>query len=134
MNLLLDTHIILWAVTDDDRLSKKARDMILDPDNTVYYSAVSVWEILLKHDSPACNIDCTASEFVQDCREAGYYPLNLTEKHILTVDTLKRNEGEKEHKEPFDRLLIAQAKAENFSFLTHDKLIPGYNEKCIISV
>ncbi len=49
MNLLLDTHIAVWALNDDPALSVKARELILDPDNTIYYSAVSVWEVLLKH-------------------------------------------------------------------------------------
>lgn len=51
MNLLLDTHVLIWALTEDARLSEKAREMILDPENTVYYSAVSVWEVSIKHKS-----------------------------------------------------------------------------------
>ena len=52
MNILLDTHIALWAISDHPRLSKAAREFITDPDNTIYYSSVSAWEVLLKHDSP----------------------------------------------------------------------------------
>ena len=51
MNLLLDTHIALWALNDDPSLSEKAKELILDPDNTIYYSMVSVWEVLLKHSN-----------------------------------------------------------------------------------
>lgn len=72
MNLLLDTHIILWAITDDDRLSEKARNLILDPVNIVFYSVVSVWEVLLKHGVKSCNLACSAFELVQDFRESGY--------------------------------------------------------------
>ena len=60
--------------------------------------------------------------------------LSLTDKHILCARTLSLVEGAKEHNDPFDRLLLAQAKAENFSFLTHDELIPGYGERCVIPV
>lgn len=60
--------------------------------------------------------------------------LSLADKHILAVSTLSRPAALREHNDPFDRLLLAQAKVENLSFLTHDKLIPGYEEKCIIPV
>ena len=57
MNILLDTHIALWAISDDERLSEEAKEIILDPDNTIYYSAVSVWEVLLKHNSTSNNLE-----------------------------------------------------------------------------
>lgn len=134
MNLLLDTHIAIWALNDDDALSEKARALILDPDNTIYYSTVSVWEVLLKHARRPNAIPFDEADFSEACREAGYVPLNLAGKHILAVHTLSRPIDAKEHNDPFDRLLIAQAKVENLSFLTHDELIPDYQEKCVISV
>ena len=134
MNLLLDTHIAIWALNDEPALSEKARTLILDPDNTIYYSAVSVWEVLLKHARRPKEIPFDASEFSESCREAGFFPLTLSDKHILAVRSLSRPEGVKEHNDPFDRLLLAQAKVENVSFLTHDALIPDYNEPCIIPV
>ena len=134
MNLLLDTHIAIWALNDDPALSEKARKLILDPDNTIYYSTISVWEVLLKHSRQPDNIPFDEKDFTDGCREAGYVPLSLTDKHILAVHTLSRPANRKEHNDPFDRLLLAQAKVENLSFLTHDELIPGYEEKCIITV
>ncbi len=134
MNLLLDTHIAIWALNDDPALSDKARELILDPDNTIYYSTVSVWEVLLKHSRRPDNIPFNEKDFSEGCREAGYIPLGLADKHILAVHTLTRPDSAKEHNDPFDRLLLAQAKVENLSFLTHDELIPDYEEKCIISV
>lgn len=134
MNLLLDTHIAIWALNDDPSLSEKARKLILDPDNTVYYSTVSVWEVLLKHSRRPDNIPFDEKDFSEGCREAGFVPLSLADKHILAVHTLSRSDGTKEHNDPFDRLLLAQAKVENLSFLTHDEFIPGYMEKCIIAV
>ena len=132
MNLLLDTHILIWALNDSPFLSTKARELILDPDNTIYYSTISVWEVLLKHARRPVAIPFNEIDFANACREAGFMPLQLSDKHILTVHTLSRQAGTKEHNDPFDRLLLAQAKAENFYFLTHDELIPGYGEKCII--
>lgn len=134
MNLLLDTHIAIWALNDDPALSEKARELILDPDNTIYYSTVSVWEVLLKHNRRPGNIPFDEKDFSEGCREAGFVPLSLADKHILAVRTLSRPAGIKEHNDPFDRLLVAQAKVENLSFLTHDELIPGYEEKCVIPV
>ena len=134
MNLLLDTHIAIWALNDDPVLSEKARDLILDPDNTIYYSTVSVWEVLLKHARRPDSIPFDEADFSAGCREAGFVPLGLADKHILAVHTLHRPENVKEHNDPFDRLLLAQAKVENLSFLTHDELIPDYDEKCIIPV
>ncbi|MBQ7502125.1 type II toxin-antitoxin system VapC family toxin [bacterium] len=134
MKLLLDTHIAVWALNDDPSLSAKARNLILDPDNTIYYSAVSVWEVLLKHARHPENIPFTEADFSKACHEAGFVPLSLTDKHILTVSTLFRTSDAKAHNDPFDRLLLSQAKAENMSFLTHDELIAGYAEKCIILV
>ena len=134
MNLLLDTHIAIWALNDDSLLSEKARKLILDPDNTVYYSTVSVWEVLLKHSRRPDSIPFDEKDFSEGCREAGFVPLSLADKHILAVHTLSRPDGTKEHNDPFDRLLLAQAKVENLSFLTHDELISGYMEKCIIPV
>lgn len=134
MNLLLDTHIAVWALNDDPALSEKARGLILDPDNTVYYSAVSVWEVLLKHARRPDDIPFNERDFAQACQQAGFFPLDLKDRHILQVSTLVRSSGAAEHNDPFDRLLLAQAKAENLRFLTHDSLIPGYGEKCVISV
>ncbi len=134
MNLLLDTHIAIWALNDDPHLSPKCRKLLLNAGNTIYYSTVSVWEVLLKHAKNPRNLELSAAEFSKYCKQAGFYPLNLSDKHILAVETLKRGAHAKEHNDPFDRLLLAQAKVENLSFVTHDSLIPGYEEKCIITV
>ena len=134
MNLLLDTHIAIWALNDDPALSEKARALILDPDNTIYYSTVSGWEIYLKHARRPDSIPFDEADFVEGCKEAGFIPLGIADKHILAVHTLSRPADAKEHNDPFDRLLLSQAKVENLSFLTHDELIPDYSEKCIIPV
>lgn len=134
MNLLLDTHIAIWALNDDAALSDKARELILDENNTIYYSTVSVWEVLLKHARKPENIPFDENDFSKGCKEAGFVMLNLSEKHILTIQTLERPDSVKEHNDPFDRALLAQAKAENMFLLTHDDLIPGYGERCVIPV
>lgn len=134
MNLLLDTHVAIWALNDDSALSAKARALILDPDNAIYYSTVSVWEVLIKHARRPENIPFDEVDFAEACRNAGFIPLGLADKHILAVRTLSRPDGSRAHNDPFDRLLLAQAKVESLSFLTHDELIPDYGEKCVIPV
>jgi len=102
--------------------------------NNLYYSVVSVWEVQLKHDRRPDAIPFDAQDFSESCHAAGFIPLDLMEEHVLCVRTLSRPADIKPHNDPFDRLLLAQAKAENMGFLTHDALIPGYGEKCVMQV
>lgn len=134
MNLLLDTHILIWALNEDPRLPEKAKEMILDKDNAVYYSSVSIWEIATKHASHPDNVEFTGKELSQFCEEAGFLPVEMRNKHVFALETINRADGAPSHHDPFDRMLVAQAKAENMSFITHDPLIPYYEEKCIIPV
>ena len=134
MNLLLDTHLLIWALNDDKRLSDVARNMILDPGNMIYYSPVSIWEVAIKHAIHPENVEFTGKEFAEYCGEAGYISVEMRDKHVFSLETLARKEGAPEHRDPFDRMLLAQAKAENMSFLTHDALISYYEETCIVPV
>ena len=134
MNLLLDTHIAIWALNNSKELSKKARELILDSNNTIYYSCISTWEVCLKHSRRPHEIPFDEVAFSNACTKAGYVPLHLSDKHILAVRTLVRPNKAKEHDDPFDRLLLAQAKTEKMSLLTHDSLISEYSEKCVILV
>ena len=134
MNILIDTHIAIWAIANHPNLSQKARELISDPDNNIYFSSVSVWEVLLKHDSPKNNLTLTPEQFVEYCAESGFYQLHLSTIHVLAASSIDISKVDKEHRDPFDRLLLAQAKAENYSFLTHDARIPLYKEKCAIMV
>lgn len=130
MNILLDTHMAIWALLDSPKLTSKAKQLITDPDNTIYYSVVSVWEVLLKYSGHPDNMDLSAEVFSESCKDAGFIPLALLDKHVITAGRFPLAvEG---HKDPFDRLLLAQAKTENMSFLTHDRRLSNYPEKCII--
>lgn len=134
MNLLLDTHILIWALVEDERLSEKARQLIMDPNNVIYYSTASIWEVSIKHAAHPDEIRFSGKELSSYCREAGFLQLEIRDKHIFALETLTRPKKAPQHKDPFDRILVSQAKAENMSFLTHDTLIPDYNEKCVIPV
>lgn len=134
MNLLLDTHILIWALNEDYRLPRKARELILDESNVIYYSSVSIWEIAIKHSIHPENVGFTGKELSQFCQEAGFLPVEMRDKHVHALETLRRADNAPPHHDPIDRMLVAQAKAENMSFVTHDSLIPYYEEKCIIPV
>ncbi len=134
MNLLLDTHILIWTLNEDSRLPEKARELILNEHNTVYYSSVSVLEIAIKHMNHPDNVEFTGKELAQFCQEAGFFSLEMRDKHVFALETISRMKDAPPHHDPFDRMLIAQAKTENMSFITHDSLLPYYNEKCIIHV
>lgn len=134
MKLLLDTHLLIWALNDDAHLPKKAKEMILDPENEVYYSVVSVWEVSIKHALHPKDLTFGGRELSEYCREAGFLPLEMRDRHVFALETIERQENAPRHLDPFDRMLVAQAKAESLSFLTHDRLIPYYDEKCIIPV
>lgn len=134
MKFLLDTHIAIWAIADSDKIDEQLLKILLDSNNEIYYSSVSVWEIAIKHQINPTNMPISEEEFVELCEQAGLVRLDIHLEHILTVKTLKRAEGELKHNDPFDRLLLSQAKSEEFTFITHDSLIPGYNETCVMKV
>ena len=134
MDILLDSHILIWALTNDQRLSDKARACIMDPDNTIFYSAVSVWELTMKHLLYPDEITFSGEELMRYCEDAGYEALDLTGEAAALLASLSRPKDAPRHKDPFDRMLICQANAENMLFLTHDELLPYYHEPCIVSV
>ena len=133
MNILLDTHILLWAITGNEKLSEKAKALIMNQDTMVFYSVASIWEISIKHAIRPESVPFSGKEVSEYCHKAGYEPLGISDRHVFSLDTLHRDVTARPHNDPFDRIMIAQAKSENMLFLTHDSLLPAYNEPCIIS-
>ena len=134
MKILVDTHIALWYLNGDERLSVNARNLIDDAQNEIYFSIVSMWEIEIKHIAHPDKMISSGFDILSKCRKFGFLELALKDVHINFLHTLHRAEDAPKHSDPFDRLLLSQAKAENVIFLTHDSLIPYYNESCIMSV
>lgn len=129
MNLLLDTHIALWAVSGHKRLPARARDLISDPDNKITVSAASVWEIAIKHAlkrSGVAAIPVSAGEAVKHFGVAGYDLLPVSPAHALAVEDLPPY-----HSDPFDRMLVAQALVEPLRLLTHDPVVARYSDTII---
>lgn len=134
MKILIDTHIAIWAVLNDPKLPGRAKDIILDEGNEIFYSTASVWEITIKHMLHPDRLRISGSLLEKGCEDNGYIVLPVFNKHVSALETLKRPGNAPRHNDPFDRIMIAQAKAENLMFLTHDSLIPYYGEPFIISV
>ncbi len=134
MKVLIDTHIAIWAVLNNPKLPKQAKDIILDKENDIFYSTASVWEITIKHILHPDRLRINGSLLEKGCEENGYFVLPILNKHVSALETLKRLENAPRHNDPFDKIMIAQAKTEGLMFLTHDSLIPYYNEPFIIPV
>lgn len=125
MRYLLDTHIALWAIADSTKLNDELIKKLQDTDNEVYYSIVSVWEIAIKHAINPLNMPISEEEFVDLCDKVGFTRLDIEPEHIYAIKSLHRDDSEKKHNDPFDRLLISQAKIDEMVFITHDELIQG---------
>lgn len=134
MKILLDTHIAIWSVLDSEELSDTARILILDEKNEIYYSTASIWEITIKHMAHPETFLYSGKELEKGCEDNGFIPLAIFNKHVVEIETLVRSENAPPHKDPFDKILLAQAKSENMKFMTHDTLIPYYNEPFVIRV
>lgn len=121
MNILLDTHIALWALSDDQRLSATARTLILDDSNRIFTSVASMWEVAIKKALKPHLIPVSGIEFLHFCEHAGFESVPVRERHVIALESLPPV-----HADPFDRMLISQAKAEGMLFLTHDTTLAGY--------
>ena len=134
MKLLLDTHIILWALNDNPKLSSQARELIMDAGNDIYYSSASIWETTIKYMSKPDKIRISGSKLSDLCREMGYQMLPIADNHVKVLETLIYHNQNQVHNDPFDRIMIAQAKADGLKFVTHDSKIPFYEESCVMVV
>lgn len=134
MNLLLDTHILLWALTDDPKLPPAARKMIGAEENEIFFSIISEWEVEIKHILHPLEMTIGSGKMADYCRESGYRLLALGERDIALLSTLRRSADAPRHKDPFDRMLICQAKSNDMVLITHDHLFQDYHESCVITM
>jgi PIN domain nuclease of toxin-antitoxin system len=118
MNLLLDTHMLLWWLEDNPHLSEAGRNSIANPDNLIVLSAVVIWEIRIKQALGKLEI---APNFYRVIKNQGFELLSITADHAYAAGDLPMH-----HRDPFDRMLIAQAKLEGLSIVTHDAVFKRY--------
>lgn len=121
MNLLVDTHLLVWAAAASDRLPTKARARLSDAVTTPWFSVVSLWEVVIKSGLRREDFKVDAARLREGLLSNGWNELEVQGDHVLAVSHLPRI-----HRDPFDRLLIAQATREQFPLLTADARLDGY--------
>src|SRR5215212_2819463 len=122
MRVLLDTHAVLWWALEDDRLSSQVRAVLADPSAAVHVSAASAWEIATKvRIGRLPGAERLAAEFETYLREQGFRPLPISVEHGQRAGALPGP-----HKDPFDRMLIAQAQAENLALVSNEAIFDRY--------
>lgn len=126
MNYLLDTHVIIWAAMRPERLSKKARELILEPESEKFISTASLWEISLKMSLKKLDLGSSFEEFVELQIANDFHFLPSRVPHYSRLTSLPWY-----HRDPFDRLLISQAIQEDLTLITADKAFDGYQVKTV---
>lgn len=122
MKLLLDTHLLLWAASTPGRISTEGQSLINDVANSLYFSAASVWEVAIKAGLKHADFTVQPTLLHRGLLDNGYIELAVTSQHATAVYGLPEI-----HKDPFDRLLVAQAVTEGLTLLTSDKLVAKYH-------
>ena len=127
MKFLLDTHTFLWAISDSSLLSKKALLNIENPENEIFLSSASAWEIFIKHSLGKLDLKKDPENLIQEEMQIGNYKsLEIKINHIFRLKKLPQI-----HKDPFDRILICQANVEDLIIITNDPLIKKYKAKTL---
>lgn len=120
---LLDTHIFLWAMLAADKITAPVQAILNNPQEPVFVSIITAWEISLKRSLGKLHVTTNIQDAIA---AAGFQPMPLKFNHIQQLDTLPLH-----HRDPFDRMLIAQAKSESLTLITNDKLILQYDVACL---
>ncbi|MGB6691434.1 MAG: type II toxin-antitoxin system VapC family toxin [Terracidiphilus sp.] len=121
MKLLLDTHLLLWASEKSVRLSADAKKLISDPANDLFFSVASIWEIAIKYGKGTSGFSADPVFFRSALLANGYMEMDIVARHVVAIGSLPPI-----HKDPFDRLLIAQAMVEGMTFATTDAKVARY--------
>ena len=123
MKILLDTHCWLWYLLSPERLNSSVQDILRDPDNEVFLSVGSAWEIVIKAGLGKLSLPLPATEYIPDrLKVLGHQSLPVLQHHVLQVVQLPAH-----HRDPFDRLLVAQARVEELQLMTADPAIRAYD-------
>jgi len=126
LNLLLDTHVALWAIAGSPKLRQRARDMIESPNSTIWISVATIWEIAIKHSLGRDDMPVSSQDALGYFRESGYRFLSVEPEHAAAVDDLPAH-----HADPFDRILVAQAIVEPMRLMTHDPMLCRYSDTIV---
>lgn len=123
MRVLLDTHALLWWLAGDSNLSANARDLIADPANEIFVSAASAWEVATKFRiGKLPGAGPLGVDFAREVRQQGFVPLSISLEHAQVAGALVGD-----HRDPFDRMLIAQAREEKMALVSNDAVFDGFD-------
>jgi len=125
VRLLLDTHVLLWWLADDPALGEHGRELISTPENLIFFSAASVWEIRIKQGIGKLDLP---ADFAEALAGQAFEPLAVNVAHAHAVRELPLL-----HRDPFDRVLIAQARLERLTILTRDQVIAQYDVPTVLA-
>lgn len=128
MKILLDTHVLLWAVAEPDRLKEPVKELLMDSANELYFSAASIWEVSIKSSLGRSDFSVDPHLLRRGLVDRGYLELPISSAHttgILDLPPL--------HKDPFDRLLVAQARHEGFLLVTADETVAVYGGSIMLA-
>ena len=123
MKYLVDTHVLIWAVMNSSKLPSQARELLSAVDSEFFFSTASIWEIAIKRAKHPDKIPIAAQEALDLFTDAGFRELAISSRHAIVSSELPEI-----HNDPFDRMLIAQAKTEDMRLLTHDGFMPAYGD------
>ena len=127
LKILLDTHVWLWVLGEPERFSRSGLARLRSSDNTFFVSAASTWEIAIKHALGKLRVPFDAVEYLRSrLDQTPATPLSITHEHALRVAQLPRH-----HRDPFDRMLIAQAQVEGLVVMTNDPLFKSYDVEVV---
>ena len=130
MRLLADTHIAIWALDETERLSSRASELLSDDHNTVFVSLASLWEISIKRanrrGTPTA-MPYSAEDAAVLFQKAGFRLLPIELRHFALVETMPQR-----HRDPFDRLLAAQAMTDGLHLITHDRILAAYSDNFVL--
>ena len=121
MKILLDTHVLLWVAGDPKQLSAQARKLLEDPQNQLYFSAASLWEISIKNKLGRTDFKVDLPVFRRNLLDYGFEEITINSAHTLAIEALPNF-----HKDPFDRMLIAQTIVEGITLMTADSAVAEY--------
>jgi PIN domain nuclease of toxin-antitoxin system len=121
VTLLIDTHLLLWAAGEPQKLSKKARRLLDDPASQLWFSAASLWEVAIKHGLGREDFRVEPRRLRRGLLDNGWRELAISSEHAVATLDLPSH-----HKDPFDRMLLAQAQVEGLALVTSDELVARY--------
>ena len=126
MRLLLDTHIVLWAAGQPEKLSESARKLLTASENSLFFSVASIWEIVIKRGLGREDFKVNPQRLRKMLIAHGYTEMPIAAEHVFAIETLPFL-----HRDPFDRLLVAQARVEGMLLLTADATVSQYRESVL---